>query len=423
MSDQQEPQSSLSPYRILDLTEAGCMITGKMLGDLGADVIKIEPPEGSHSRIAPFYKDIPDPEKSLFWFAYNTNKRGITLDLQTVNGQDILKRLVKTADVVIESFEPGYMEQIGLGYSSLRKIKPDLIMTSITPFGQSGPKAHYRQSELTMWASGGYLYLSGAPEYAPVWISFPQACLFGGVEATTGTMTALWHRQNTGIGQHVDVSIQECIIIFTWQTIPMWDLNNVDYPRLRTPGMMVPTTGVVGARGIYRCVDGHVVIMIQGGDEPFPSSMKSLVKLMDKDGMADDWLKQIDWRRDYDALKLNQDLVNRVEGAIKNFLATKTKKYLYNEANKSGILLAPIATIKDIWENPQLEARNFWVPVAHPELDDTLTYCGPFIKLSESPVEYRRRAPLIGEHNTEIYGKDLGLTKEELVCLKQDKVI
>ncbi|MFC1902393.1 CaiB/BaiF CoA transferase family protein, partial [Chloroflexota bacterium] len=322
MGKQQGPTTGLTDYRVLDLTEAGCMITGKILGDLGADVIKIEPPGGSPSRIAPFYKDIPDPEKSLFWFAYNTNKRGITLDMQTADGQEIFKRLVKTADAVIESFEPGYMEQIGLGYSSLRRIKPDLIMTSITPFGQSGPKAHHRASELTMWASGGYLYLSGEPEHPPVWISFPQACLIGGAEAAAGTMTALWHRQNTGTGQQVDVSIQECVMLFTFQTIPVWDLNNVDY--LRSQSLRVPTTGVILAHGVHKCEDGHVYVMIRGGHEPNIGSMKSLVKLMDEDGMADDWLKKIDWQEDYDALKVTQDTVNRVEVAIAKFVATRT---------------------------------------------------------------------------------------------------
>ena len=126
-------ENSSKPYRVLDLTGGGCMIGGRLLGDIGADVIKIEPPGGSPSRIAPFYKDIPDPQKSLFWFAYNTNKRGITLDITKVPGRNLFKKLVRTADVVIESYAPGYMDSLKLGYNDLCKIKPDIIMASITP--------------------------------------------------------------------------------------------------------------------------------------------------------------------------------------------------------------------------------------------------------------------------------------------------
>src|SRR4030042_359261 len=154
MSNQPKSDTALGPYRVLDLTEDGCMLCARMLGDLGADVIKIEPPVGSRSRIAPFYKDINDPEKSLFWFAYNTNKRGITLDITRGEGQGLFKKLVKTADIVMESFEPGYMGGLGLGYNDLTKIKPDIIVTSITFFGQSGPKSKYKGSDLTAWASG-----------------------------------------------------------------------------------------------------------------------------------------------------------------------------------------------------------------------------------------------------------------------------
>ncbi len=131
-------KSTLSAYRVLDLTEGGCLIGGRMLGDVGADVLKIEKPTGSASRTAPFYKEIQEPEKSLFWYCYNANKRGITLDITRVEGQELFKQLVKTTDIVLESFRPGYMESLDLGYRDLIKIKPDIIVASITPFGQSG---------------------------------------------------------------------------------------------------------------------------------------------------------------------------------------------------------------------------------------------------------------------------------------------
>ena len=151
-----EREGLLAPYRVLDLTDEKGFLAGKIFGDLGADVIKIEKPGGDRARcIGPFYKDIPDPEKSLYWFAFNRNKRGITLDIQTADGQSIFKNLVGTADFVIESFPPGFMDKLGLGYEALSKINPRIIMASISPYGQKGPRANYAASELTLWAMGG----------------------------------------------------------------------------------------------------------------------------------------------------------------------------------------------------------------------------------------------------------------------------
>jgi benzylsuccinate CoA-transferase BbsE subunit len=155
MNRDNETKSALTNVRVLDLTEGGCMLGGKMFSDMGADVIKIEPPKGSPSRIGPYYKNIADPEKSLFWFAYNTNKRGITLDITKPEGQELFKKLAKTADIILESCGLGYMNKLKLGYSDICKIKPDIIYTSITPFGQNGPKSSYHANELSIWAVGG----------------------------------------------------------------------------------------------------------------------------------------------------------------------------------------------------------------------------------------------------------------------------
>lgn len=412
----------LSPYRILDLTEGGCMIGAKILGDLGADVIKIEPPGGSPSRTAPFYEDTPHPEKSLFWFAYNSNKRGITLDISKSKGQEIFKRLVKTADIVMESFAPGYMDELGIGYANLSEIKPDIIMTSITLYGQSGPKAHYKGSDLIAWASGSYLYICGNPERPPTWISFPQAFLFGGAEAAVGTMTALWYRQASGEGQQVDVSLQECAMSPPYNALPMWDVSKIECRRLGGC-TYIPATGV-SQTVYYRCKDGYVLILVQGGSEPHASSTKRLVEWMDEEGMASDWLKQVDWVIDYNAATLTQELAEKVESEVAKFIATKTKAELYEEGGMNRrILIAPVSNTRDICENPQLQFRDFWVQVAHPELGESLTYCGPFLRMAETPVAIRRRAPLIGEHNQEIYENEMGLSAEELAWLKRVGVI
>ncbi len=422
MNAEHESFSALTPYRVLDLTKGGCMIGAKLFGDLGADVIKIEPPGGSPSRTAPFYKDIPDPEKSLFWFAYNTSKRGITLNLEKPEGQEIFKKLLLTTDIIIESFELGYMSRLGLGYADLSRIKPEIVVASITPFGQAGPKANYKGSDLTTWASGGFLSTCGDPDRAPNWISFPQTSLFGGVEAATGAMSALWYRLASGEGQHVDVSLQECAMSAIFNFLQIWDINKNNVCRYGGR-IYISATGVCQTI-CYPCQDGYVLIVLQGGNEPLVSSTQRLVQWMDEEGMAEDWLKKVDFVSEYNAFALTAELANRVETAVAKFTATKTKEELYEEGGiKRRILLAPVSTIRDVCHNPQLQFRNYWPKVAHPELGEALTYCGPPFKLSETPLTYKRPAPLIGEHNEEIYGKEMGFSTEKLELLKQGGVI
>lgn len=415
-----EKVAALKPYRILDITEYGCLIGPRMLADLGADVIKIEPPGGSQSRTGPYYKDIPAPEKSLFWFAYCLNKRGITLDLETADGQSIFKRLVKTADAVVESFTPGYLSGLGLGYEDLARIKPDIIMTSITPFGQTGPKARYQGCDLTAWASGGVLYIVGDADRPPVWISFPQAGLFGGIDAANATIAALYYRGLTGEGQYIDLSLQECAISPTLRTTVMWALNRYEHKRGRL-ALVEPTTLVRFGMSL-RCKDGDIVIYMLGSTAPFTNSMDNLITWMDDEGMAPDWLKNINWTTDYDATKISQEFIDRVENAVERFILTKTKNDLYEESIKRRILMAPMQTTKEIAEDPQLLYRDFWLEIEHPELQDTLTYVGPSLKLTETPIRFRRRAPLIGEHNQEIY-TELGLSGDEITALQEGGAI
>ena len=421
MSDQ-DHKSSLPPYRILDLTEGGCMLGGKLLADLGADVIKIEPPQGSPSRTGPYYKNTTDPEKSIFWWAYNINKRGITLDITKAEGREIFKDLVLRVDAVMEGFEPGYLESLKLGYADLSEIKPDIILTSITPFGQNGPKARYRASDLTVWASGAYLYACRNPGRAPTWISFPQTSLFGGAEGAIGTMAAIWHRNNTGEGQHVDVSMQESALSPNLNVLQMWDVGSVEFHRLGG-ALYVPSTGV--RQPIYfKCRDGYTMILVQGGNEPFVSSSGRLVKWMEEDNMAPDWLVKLDWKLDYDATTMDQQTADRVGEAVERFTMTKTKTELYLEgAIERRILIAPVATARDISEDLQLKSRGYWEELEHTEINDCVPYCGPFIKMSETPIKNRKRAPLIGENNDEIYIHELGISREKLDSLKNEAVI
>jgi crotonobetainyl-CoA:carnitine CoA-transferase CaiB-like acyl-CoA transferase len=226
MRGQENMQGMLSPYRVLDLTDEKGLLCGKLLGDLGADVIKIERPGGDPARhIGPFYHDEVDPEKSLFWFAFNSSKRGITLDIESPDGQDIFKRLVKGADFVIESFPPGYMDNLGLGYKALEALNPAVIMVSITPFGQTGPYKDFKTSDIAAWAMGGQMYLLGEEDRPPIRISHhSQAYLHASCEAAVGATLALSYRTMTGKGQQVDVSVQASVARLAYGATLMWDV-------------------------------------------------------------------------------------------------------------------------------------------------------------------------------------------------------
>ena len=218
---------ALEGYCALDLTSDKGFLCGRILGDLGCDVIKVEQPGGDPSRrIGPFYRDIPDPEKSLYWFAYNANKRGITLNIESKDGQEIFKRLVKKAHFVIESFSPGYMDDLCLGYSSLSQINPAIILTSITPFGQNGPYKDYKTSDIVGMAMSGLMYLCGDPDRPPVRISFPQAYLHAAADAVVGTLMAHYYRETSGEGQWVDVSMQQAAYASTMNAPLFWTLEH-----------------------------------------------------------------------------------------------------------------------------------------------------------------------------------------------------
>lgn len=226
-------QGMLSPYRVLDLTDEKGHLGGKLLGDLGADVIKVEKPGGDDARnIGPFYHDEEDPEKSLSWFAFNTSKRGITLDVETVEGQDVFKNLVKSADVVLESFPPGYLHSLGLGYDGLEKIRRQIVMVSINPFGQTGPYKDYKAPGIVAWAMGGFMSRFGDADRPPVQVShYPQAYLLAAAASAAGAMMGLYHRQREGEGQHIDISIQECAAQCVEFQAILWDMMKVIQPR------------------------------------------------------------------------------------------------------------------------------------------------------------------------------------------------
>ena len=410
---------ALEGYQALDLTDAKGFLCGRILGDMGCDVIKIEKPGGDPSRrIGPFYKDIPGPEKSLYWFAYNANKRGITLNVESEDGKEIFRKLVKKAHFVIESFSPGYMDNLGIGYSSLSQINPAIILTSITPFGQTGPYSHYKASDIVEMGMCGLMYLCGDPDRPPVRISSPQAYLHAGADAAAGTMMAHYYRETSGQGQWVDVSIQEAAYMGTMNAPPFWELEQRILKRagVRRTGL---TAGTL-QRQIWECKDGYVNMPVYGGEVGIKTN-RALAKWMDEEGMADDFLRGIDWSH-FDMAKVGQETWDNMERLMERFFLNHTKEELYNKGLSLGAMIYPVSTPHDIAESPQLEARKYWEQVEHPELGEIITYPGVAVKASLTPMGTRRRAPLIGEHNQEVY-KGLGFSEEELITLKQGGII
>jgi len=413
MSDNTE--GLLSAYRVLDMTDEKGQFCGKLMGDMGADVIKIEPPGGDSCRdIGPFYHDEEDPEKSLYWFALNTSKRGITLDIEKPQGLDLFRQMVKTADFVIESYPPGYLEELGIGYPELEKLNPKLIMVSITPFGQTGPYKNFKGPDLVMWAlgAGPNIRSFDSHDRAPFRISHhPQTYFHAGTEAVVGALAAVFHMGNSGEGQHVDVSIQECV---NWHPTGDWDLNR-RLPQRGANPVPVKTTH------IWPCKDGFVMWRYAGGPGAKRQSVP-LISWIAEEGMADAWLTEFDWDT-YNPYSMTQEIVDRIESQTIDFFMSHTKSELMAGAIKYRIMLYPVSTAVDLLESPQLAAREFWTDVEHPELGHTIRYPGKWANNSETPPAISRRAPLIGEHNQEIYAEELGIDREALQALQQARVI
>src|SRR4030042_6256714 len=291
MTGKTNEQGVLSPYRVLDLADEKGLLCGKILGDLGADVIKIEKPGGDKARnLGPFYHDDPDPEKSLFWLALNTSKKGITLDIEKPEGREIFKRLGKTADFVIETYSPGYMVNLGLGDSDLEKINPGVILISITPFGQTGPYKNWKTSDIVAWALGGDMAPWGDVDRPPLTFSHPsQAYLQAGAAGAQGALTALFYRWLPGAGQQIDVSIQESVLPCLEHITGMGDIRQVIQKR-GGGGMMLSNHRTMQ---IWPCKDGWVS-WSHGGNSVLSPSLP-LIKWMEEGGGTSDFLKNFDW--------------------------------------------------------------------------------------------------------------------------------
>lgn len=413
-------QTPLARYRVLDLSDERGLLCGQLLADLGADTIVVEPPGGSPvRRLAPFYQDRPDPNGSLYWWAYNRNKRSITLDKTAAAGKPVLLELIARADFLIESDPPGRMDALGLGYDELAKINPRLIYVSISPFGQSGPKAEYAASDLIAMAAGGPLDLTGDDDRAPLRVSVPQAYLHAASDAALGAMLAHFHRVRSGRGQHVDVSAQESMTLSMQSGALTTHFNATPFRRHRGGLRLGPIENQI----IWPAKDGYVTLAVA-----FGANMGMFMKLVHK--FLYERSQQPDAEPEVKRLgpliadgRWPEEARDLVIAAVRSFTEKHTKAELMEIAREHGLQLGSLETIPEVFANPQFHARGFWRTLEHPEIGRAFAYPGPFAKFSATPVQYRRRPPTVGEHNREIYLDEMGLTEKRMRELQDAGVI
>ena len=381
---------------------------GKLLADFGAEVIKIEKPHvGDPSRKkGPFPRDIPHQEKSALFLYLNTNKYGITLNPDSTAGKDVLRKLVKDVDILIEDKPPGEMEKLGIDYVALRKINPALIMTSITPFGQNGPHAGYKAYPLNSVHCGmlGYLtpWVSRWPDREPI---TPGGYLgeYGcGLSAATATLAALYMQRMTGKGQHIDISKQEAIIA----------LNRVNAPQFPNEGQsdtrFVNLSGLLG--DIVPCKDGHVVFQINETHH-----WQGFVQLIGNPEWAQDPVYLNGEER---GRRFKTEIRPRIVEWAKDF----TREELYHRGQAANCPFAVVNSPEDVVNSRHLKERGFFTDVEHPVAGRIKQAGAPFV-LSETPWKVERPAPKLGEHNQEILVDRLGCSKQELLAFRSLGVI
>jgi len=413
-----EGMGPLSTYRGLDLTAERGPLCARILVDLGAEVIKVEPPQGDRGRsIGPFYQDVPHPEKSLHWFSYNSNKKSVTLDFRKKDGRDLLLRLVRKVDFVIESMPPGELDILHLDWPDLSRVNPLLVHTSITAFGSTGPKSRHAASDLTLMAAGGYMYMTGEEDRPPLRISADQAWLHAAGEAAVATIVALLDRGATSLGQHVDVSAQASVVPCTVNAIPF---RVMDGSILERSGSYRVGLTSAKQRQLWPCKDGYVIFYLAGGAFGASSNTAMAVWLEEED-LADDFVRLIDWQS-FDMATADAEVEDHLESLISCLFNRYTRSELYERAIERGLTLCPVLSPAGILQDVQLRSRDYWTQVSHEEFGRKFEYPGQFARLTSAEMR-TRRAPRIGEHNKAVYHNELGLSYEDLLALKQVGVI
>ncbi|HEY7558301.1 MAG TPA: CoA transferase [Candidatus Binatia bacterium] len=394
----------LEGYRVLDLADEKGAQCVKTLAELGADVIKVETPMGDPMRfLPPFAGHVPHPDRSLWFAYYNTDKRSITLDLESEEGRELFKSLSSRCDVVVESFLPGKLAQQGLDFESLQSINPKIILTSITGFGQHGPRSAYKAPDLVCFAMGGPMYPSGEQGEAPCVAPGNLAYGVAGAWAAAGTILALYSRASTGVGQHVDVSGQEAAAMITDSEITRYSYEGSiitregsTYPWI-TPG------------DLYPCKDGWVRVVA---------------------GQVVHWRRLVAWMGSPEPLNdpswENREKRNQNRPLVDSMVSEFTRRFaraeLFAEGQKLGVPVTAVNTPGEYMKSEAAQGRNFFIDVEHP-IFGRYPYAGPPYKLSATPARKERPAPLLGQHNEEIYCGELGLTREELCGMRARRVI
>ncbi|MFO8010523.1 MAG: CoA transferase [Dehalococcoidia bacterium] len=397
-----EKDGALSGYRVLDLTDSNGAYCAKVFADLGADVIKIEKPEGDPGRsMPPFLGDSPHPEKSLHFLHRNSGKRGITLNLQTEQGKSLFRELVTKTDILIDNSHPDYMPNLGFDYSTLQEINPGLIFTSITEFGHSGPYRDRKGSNLVDFAMSGTLITSGYPGKTPCTMPGTPAYDAASIHANVAILAALYMRPVTGKGQFIEITVHETSRMGLYP----WIIPNYHYAV--NPDTPPPTPEVrMGASiyPVYPCKDGFIRVIALT-----PRQWDALVRVLGNPEV----LQTPEWR----------DFLYRIGNAndLYFLMLEFTEKYtmleLFEAGNREGVPIAPILKVNDFYHSAHTKAREFFIEVEHP-VSGKADYPGPPYKWSETPATIRRPAPCLGEHNESIYCDELGLSKDDLIALR-----
>lgn len=405
--------SLLAGQRVLDLADAQGAYCGRVLADLGADVLKVEPLGGSaYRRDGPFLDGAPHPERSLWAWAADAGKRSVTLDVETPTGLALLHRLIAEASYVIVSSGPDALEGLGLGDAARAQRYPKLIAVTVTAFGREGPYAGYAGLDLVAMAMGGFMYSSGDEDRPPLTFSVPQACLHAGAEAAAGALFANLYRQRTGRGQRVDVSAQEAVLWTLMNTNQFWEAMGLDVQR---GGAVRRRPDGARLRVHWRCKDGYVTFVGRG-------DWKGLAAWMQAEGFSQDPVLDRDWSQ-VQPWSLTQDDLDKLEPLAEPFFAQRTVEELYQGAVQWRFILYPVYTVADLMGYSQLAERRFFVEVPHDDLGRAVTYPGAFARTSHGEPRIRSRAPHAGEHNREIYQGELGLSGREITGLRAGGVI
>jgi crotonobetainyl-CoA:carnitine CoA-transferase CaiB-like acyl-CoA transferase len=396
---------ALAGLRVLDLTDVKGHLCSRLLGDMGADIIKVEPPGGDDARrIGPFVDDRPHRDRSLFFWFYNFNKRSLTLDLNDPEGAAILRRLAAGADVVVESFKPGALERMGLGWDALHALNPALILCSIAPFGQSGPYRGWEADDSVLTALSGMLYVNGFPKEAPVRPLGLQAYHSASYYGAIATMCALFARDATGEGQWIDLSMQE-------STASAVEHVSAGY---FGSGLIEPRRGSLHWSRFFRvarCRDGYIMHCTLG-------DWTSLIEWVNGDGKAQD-LTDAEWA---DFVKRRDDAEHLFD-VLDEWVKDYSSRELLERAQTLRLPYASVRNPEALFTDEQLEARGYFHEVEHPELGRKFRYPGAPYLFGGSPWSIRRRPPLVGEHTGEILAADLGMSTEEIAALAAEGVI